>query len=76
MSDGWNPGGILIDGMAQMMEGVRGMAREAGRDSSTLKMVVRANVHVTPKSQGDQRAVHAPARGAAPSEARAMARSP
>ena len=56
-ADGWMPGGIPIDGMAQMMEGIRGMAQEAGRDSSALKMVVRANVHVTPQPQGDQRAV-------------------
>jgi hypothetical protein len=38
-----------------MMEGIRGMAQEAGRNSSDLKMVVRANVHVTPQTQGDQR---------------------
>ena len=54
-ADGWMPTGVPINAMAQMMEGIRGMAQEAGRDSSVLKMVVRANVHVTPQSQGDQR---------------------
>jgi len=33
------------------------MAQEAGRDSSLLKLIVRANVHVTPQTQGDQREV-------------------
>ncbi len=54
-ADGWMPVGIPIDGMAQMMEGIRGMAQEVGRDSSVLKLVVRANVQVTLQSQGDQR---------------------
>ncbi len=31
------------------------MAQEAGRDSSVLKMVVRANVYVTAQTQGGQR---------------------
>ena len=54
-ADGWMPAGIPAEGMAQMMEGIRGMAQEAGRNSSALKMVVRANVHVTPQTQGDKR---------------------
>ena len=54
-ADGWMPAGVPIDAMAQMMAGIRGMAQEAGRDSSVLKMVVRANVQVTPQTQGDQR---------------------
>ena len=54
-ADGWMPTGVPIDAMTQMMEGIRGMAQEAGRDSSVLKMVVRANVYVTPQTQGDQR---------------------
>ena len=31
------------------------MAQEAGRDPAALKLVVRANVHVTPQTLGDQR---------------------
>jgi len=55
VADGWMPTGVPIDAMAQMMEGIRGMAQEAGRDSSALKMIVRANVNVMPQSQGNQR---------------------
>ena len=55
LADGWMPTGIPIDAMAQMMEGIREMAQEAGRDSSALKMIVRANVNVMPQSPGNQR---------------------
>ena len=55
VADGWMPTGVPIDAMAQMMEGIRGMAKEAGRDSSALKMIVRANVNLMPQTQGNQR---------------------
>ena len=55
LADGWMPTGVPIYAMAQMMEGIRGMAQESGRDPSALKLVVRANVLVTPQSLGDQR---------------------
>ena len=54
-ADGWMPGGVPSAALSQMMDGIRGMAQEAGRNSSDLKLVVRANVHVTPQTQGDQR---------------------
>ena len=54
-ADGWIPGGVPIGAMAQMMEGIRGMAREAGRNSSDLKLVVKADLHVTSQAQGDER---------------------
>ncbi len=54
-ADGWMPTFVPPDAMAQQMEGIRAMAQEAGRNSSDLKLVVRANVVVTPQSQGDQR---------------------
>jgi hypothetical protein len=41
--------------MAQMMEGIRQGARQAGRDPTTLKMVVRANVMLTDGPLGDDR---------------------
>jgi alkanesulfonate monooxygenase SsuD/methylene tetrahydromethanopterin reductase-like flavin-dependent oxidoreductase (luciferase family) len=47
MADGWNPGGIPIDGMKQMFAGMQQMAKEAGRDPSELKMIVRANLFIT-----------------------------
>jgi probable F420-dependent oxidoreductase len=46
LADGWNPVGIPVDGMHQMFENVKQMAREAGRDPSTLQLVVRANVEM------------------------------
>ena len=45
--DGWNPVAIPADGMKQMWEGVKGMAKEAGRDPNELEMVVRANLGIT-----------------------------
>lgn len=44
--DGWNPAGIPVDGMKQMYDGLKGMAKAAGRDPGTLVMIVRANVEV------------------------------
>ena len=44
--DGWNPVGIPVEGMRQMYEGLKGMAKEAGRDPKTLAMIVRANVEI------------------------------
>ena len=55
MADGWYPAGVPAEGMAQMMEGIRGMAREAGRNPSDLKLVVRANLHVSPEPLGEGR---------------------
>ena len=54
-ADGWNPAGIPAESMAQMMAGIRGMASQAGRDPSEIKMLVRANLHVTSSPLGDQR---------------------
>ena len=47
LADGWNPVGIPLEGMAQMIEGLKAMAKEAGRDPSSIQGVVRANVLVT-----------------------------
>lgn len=54
-ADGWNPAGIPIEGMRQMMEGVREIARAAGRDSAALELVVRANLFITPQPVGNNR---------------------
>lgn len=48
-SDGWMPAGIPLDVMATMFDGIRAMAREAGRDPGRLELVVRANVRFTRK---------------------------
>ncbi len=44
--DGWNPVGIPVDSMKQMYDGLKGMAKEAGRDPGTLALIVRANVEI------------------------------
>ena len=59
MADGWNPVAIPVAGMAQMFGAVRQMAKEAGRDPSSLAMVVRANLHITDKPLGADRGIFA-----------------
>jgi probable F420-dependent oxidoreductase len=49
MANGWNPVGIPVGGMAQMFGSVKQMAKEAGRDPSSLELVVRANLEITDK---------------------------
>lgn len=46
MGNGWNPVAIPVDGMAKMFEGVKQMAREAGRDPASLELIVRANLEI------------------------------
>jgi probable F420-dependent oxidoreductase len=56
-ASGWFPVGIPLSGIGPMFEGIKGMAKEAGRDPSALELIVRANVeiHHTPiqKDRGD-----------------------
>ena len=59
MADGWNPVAIPVAGMTQMFGAVQQMAKEAGRDPSSLKMVVRANLHITDKPLGADRGIFA-----------------
>jgi alkanesulfonate monooxygenase SsuD/methylene tetrahydromethanopterin reductase-like flavin-dependent oxidoreductase (luciferase family) len=59
MADGWNPVAIPVAGMAQMFGAVQQMAKEAGRDPSSLAMVVRANLHLTDKPLGEDRGIFA-----------------
>jgi probable F420-dependent oxidoreductase len=54
-ADGWFPVGIPIGSIAQMFEVIKGMAREAGRDPSTLKLIVRANVEFSDVALGKDR---------------------
>jgi len=56
-ANGWNPVAIPVDGMAQMFAGVQQMARAAGRDPSSLVMIVRANLEITDKPLGDPRMI-------------------
>ena len=56
-ANGWFPVGIPLSGVGPMFEGIKGMAKEAGRDPATLELIVRANVeiHNSPiqKDRGD-----------------------
>jgi probable F420-dependent oxidoreductase len=54
-SNGWNPVGIPTAAVAQMFEGIRAQAQEAGRDPSELELVMRANVELTDEPLGDDR---------------------
>jgi len=56
-ADGWNPVAIPVEGMKQMFAGIQQMAKAAGRDPASLKMVVRANLHITESSLGSDRPV-------------------
>jgi probable F420-dependent oxidoreductase len=57
MADGWNPVAIPADGMAQMFGVIKQMAKQAGRDPSSLRMVVRANFEITDKPLAKERMI-------------------
>jgi len=57
MADGWNPVAIPPDGMAQMFGSIQQMAKEAGRDPSSLRMVVRANLEISDKPLSKERMI-------------------
>ena len=54
-ADGWLPVGIPVPAMQAMWEQIKGWAKEAGRNPDELKLIVRANVAVTPEPQGEGR---------------------
>ena len=74
MADGWNPVAIPVAGMAQMFGAVQQMAKEAGRDPSSLAMVVRANLHITDKPLGAERGIFAGTLGQIREDAQACAK--
>ncbi len=43
-ANGWFPVAVPLSAVAQMFEGIKEMAREAGRDPAALELIVRANV--------------------------------
>jgi len=59
LADGWNPVGIPLDGMKQMFDGARDMAKAEGRDPSKLQLVVRANLDLKEKPLGADRMIFA-----------------
>ena len=57
MADGWNPVMVPAAGMAQIFEGIQQTAKAAGRDPSALQLIVRANVVLSEKALGKDRAL-------------------
>lgn len=55
-ADGWFPVAVPIAAMPQMFEGIKQMAREAGRDPAALELIVRANVEFSDSALGKGRA--------------------
>jgi len=53
--DGWLPVAIPADGMKQMWQGILQMAKDAGRDTSKMEFIVRANTAVTDAPLGEGR---------------------
>lgn len=49
MADAWLPVGIPLSDLGAMFDGIKKMAREAGRDPSTLDLIVTAGVDIQPK---------------------------
>jgi len=57
LADGWNPVAIPVDGMTQMFSSIKQMAKAAGRDPSSLKMLVRAHLEIHHKPLGKERVI-------------------
>ncbi len=57
LANGWHPAGVPLDGLKQMMAGLKSMAQAAGRNPSTVEVVVRANLTITPRPLGKQRSM-------------------
>lgn len=57
LADGWNPVGVPVAGMAQMFDGIKQMAKSAGRNPSAMALVVRANLGLTDKPLAKERPI-------------------
>ena len=55
-ADGWFPVGIPIAAIPQMFDGIKQMAREAGRKPDELALIVRGNVEFSDKAADKVRA--------------------
>jgi probable F420-dependent oxidoreductase len=56
-ADGWNPVGVPVAGMRQMMAQLRDIAKAAGRNPASLALIVRANVALTDRPLDADRAI-------------------
>src|SRR5438128_9433707 len=54
-ADGWNPVAIRLDGMAQMFESLKQLAKEAGRDRSRMERAIRARPEIADKPLSRER---------------------
>jgi probable F420-dependent oxidoreductase len=59
LADGWIPSGVPLGAMEQMFAAIKQGAAEAGRDPSSLKLIVGANVAFHPTPLGDDRPIFA-----------------
>ena len=57
LANGWNPTGIPVDGMTQMMGQIRNMAQAAGRDPAAIELIVRANLSISAEPMGKTRPI-------------------
>jgi alkanesulfonate monooxygenase SsuD/methylene tetrahydromethanopterin reductase-like flavin-dependent oxidoreductase (luciferase family) len=55
-ADAWMPVGVPVEGMTAVLEGIRAMARDAGRDGA-IELIVRANVEISDAPLGDDRGI-------------------
>lgn len=55
LANGWNPAGVPMDGMKQMMANLKEMAKAAGRDPASVELVVRANLSISQQPLGKER---------------------
>ena len=57
LGDGWNPAGVPLERMGQMFAAIQAMAREAGRATEDIALVIRANCHITEDAEAAGRAL-------------------
>jgi probable F420-dependent oxidoreductase len=55
-ANGWFPVGVPLSALAGMFEGIKGIAKDAGRDPAALELIVRANVEFSDAPLGEGRA--------------------
>ncbi len=54
-ANAWHPAGVPADGMQEMFAGIKGMAKEAGRNPDEIGLVIRANLYMSDEQMGDDR---------------------
>jgi probable F420-dependent oxidoreductase len=59
LADGWIPAGLPLDAMEQMFAGIKQGAAEAGRDPSSLKLIVIGHAEFHQEPLGDDRPIFA-----------------